>query len=45
MEKKGEIEFISGSTDLEDFEDVAKEIADNLEIIGNVYENSELLPE
>lgn len=42
-EKKGEIEFISGSADLEDFEDDAKAIADSLEVIGNIYENPELL--
>ncbi|KXT73385.1 hypothetical protein STRDD10_01577 [Streptococcus sp. DD10] len=30
---------------LEEFEEDAKEIADSLEIIGNVYENKEFLEE
>ena len=40
---KGKIDFIADGADLEDFEEDAKEIADIIEIIGNVYENPELL--
>ena len=43
VEEKGEVEFIADSAVLEDFEEDAKEIADSLEIIGNIYENKELL--
>ena len=43
VEEKGEVEFIAGCAVLEDFEEDAKEIADRLEIIGNIYENPELL--
>ena len=43
VEEKGEVEFIADSAVLEDFEEDAKEIADRLEIIGNIYENTELL--
>lgn len=45
VEEKGEVEFIADSAVLEEFEEDAKEIADSLEIIGNVYENKELLEE
>lgn len=45
VEQKGKVEFIAGGVDLEEFEDAAKEIADNLEIIGNIFENKELLEE
>ena len=40
---KGKIEFIADGADLEEFEEDAKEIADIIEIIGNIYENPELL--
>lgn len=40
---KGKIDFIADGADLEEFEEDAKEIADIIEIIGNIYENSELL--
>lgn len=40
---KGKIEFIADCAVLEEFEEDAKEIADSLEIIGNIYENPELL--
>lgn len=40
---KGKIEFIADGADLEEFEEDAKEIADTIEIIGNIYENPELL--
>ena len=43
VEQKGKVEFIADSAVLEEFEEDAKEIADILEIIGNVYENPELL--
>ena len=43
IEQKGEVEFIADCAVLEDFEEDAKEIADRLEIIGNIYENTELL--
>ena len=43
VEKKGRVEFIADGAVLEEFEEDAKEIADSLEIIGNVYENPELL--
>lgn len=45
VEKKGKVEFIADCAVLEEFEEDAKEIADSLEIIGNVYENKELLEE
>lgn len=43
VEKKGRVEFIADGAVLEEFEEDAKEIADSLEIIGNIYENPELL--
>ena len=43
VEQKGKVEFIADSAVLEEFEEDAKEIADSLEIIGNIYENPELL--
>ena len=43
VEKKGRVEFIADGAVLEEFEEDAKEIADSLEIIGNIYENLELL--
>ena len=43
VEQKGKVEFIADSAVLEEFEEDAKEIADRLEIIGNIYENPELL--
>lgn len=45
VEKKGKVDFIADCAVLEEFEEDAKEIADSLEIIGNVYENPELLEE
>ena len=44
-EQKGKVEFIADGAVLEEFEEDAKEIADSLEIIGNHYENQELLEE
>lgn len=43
VEEKGKVEFIADSAVLEDFEEDAKEIADRLEIIGNIYENKGIL--
>ena len=43
VEKKGEVEFIADCAVLEEFEEDAKEIADSLEIIGNIYESPEIL--
>lgn len=40
---KGEIEFFSGSIDLEDFEESAKEVADNFEVVGNIWEDGDLI--
>lgn len=37
------VEFIADSAVLEEFEEDAKEIADRLEIIGNIYENKDIL--
>ena len=45
VEQKGKVEFIAECAVLEEFEEDAKEIADSLEIIGNIYENQELLEE
>ena len=45
VEQKGKVEFIADAAVIEEFEEDAKEIADSLEIIGNVYENKELLEE
>ena len=43
VEKKGRVEFIADGAVLEEFEEDAKEIADSLEIIGNIYENQYIL--
>ena len=43
VEQKGKVEFIADSAVLEEFEEDAKEIADSLEIIGNIYENKDIL--
>ena len=43
VEQKGKVEFIADSAVLEEFEEDAKEIADILEIIGNIYENPEFV--
>lgn len=43
VEKKGRVEFIADGAVLEEFEEGAKEIADSLEIIGNIYENKDIL--
>ena len=40
---KGKIDFIADGADLEEFEEDAKEIADSIEILGNIHENPELL--
>lgn len=45
VERKGKVDFIADCAVLEEFEEDAKEIADSLEIIGNIYENPELLEE
>ena len=45
VEQKGKVEFIADCAILEEFEEDVKEIADSLEIIGNIYENPELLEE
>ena len=43
VEKKGEVEFIADCAVLEEFEEDAKEIADSLEIIGNIWEDGDLI--
>ena len=45
VEQKGKVEFIADGAILEEFEEDAKEIADSLEIIGNIYENKGILEE
>ena len=45
VEQKGTVEFIADCAILEEFEEDAKEIADSLEIIGNIYENKGILEE
>ena len=43
IEEKGKVEFIADCADLVEFEADVKEIEDFIEIIGNIYENPELL--
>ena len=43
VERKGKVDFVADNAVLEEFEEDAKEIADSLEIIGNIHENPELL--
>lgn len=43
VEQKGKVQLVADGMDLEEFEEDAKEIADSIEIIGNIYENPELL--
>lgn len=45
VEKKGKVEFIADGAVLEEFEEDAKEIVDSLEIVGNIYENKNILEE
>ena len=42
-EKNGKEGFLSDTVGIEDFEEEANEVASFIEIIGNIYENSELL--
>ena len=39
----GDEEFFGDTASLEDFEEVSKYMSENIEIIGNIYENPELL--
>ena len=43
FDEEGDERFFSDSATLEDFEEDAKIVSEILEIIGNVYENPELL--
>ena len=43
IEQQGEVEFIADCAVLEEFEEDAKEIADFIEIIGNVWEDGDLI--
>ena len=43
VEQKGKVQLVADGMDLEEFEEDAKEIADSIEILGNIYENPELL--
>lgn len=43
IEEKGKVEFIADCADLAEFEADKKEIEAFVEIIGNIYENPELL--
>jgi uncharacterized phage protein (TIGR01671 family) len=43
IEEKGKVEFIADCADLAEFEADKKEIEGFVEIIGNIYENPELL--
>lgn len=43
MDSKGKIEFVSDGVGLEDFEEVVNEISDSIEILGNIYENPDMV--
>lgn len=43
VEQKGKVEFIADCAILEEFEEDAKEIADSLEVIGNIWEDGDLI--
>lgn len=43
LEQKEKVEFLAGDIELDDFEECAEEISKMVEIIGNVYENPEML--
>lgn len=43
IEQKDKVEFISDCAVLEEFEEDAKEISDSIEIIGNVWEDGNLI--
>jgi len=43
IDGNGYEEFFGDTASLEDFEEVSKYMSENIEIIGNVYENPELL--
>ena len=43
IDDNGVEEFFGDTASLEDFEEVSKYMSENIEIIGNIYENKELL--
>lgn len=45
LEQKEKVEFLAGDIELDGFEECAEEVSKMVEIIGNVYENPELLEE
>lgn len=42
VERKSRVDFVADCAVLEKFEAMAEEIADSIEVIGNIYENPEL---
>lgn len=43
LEQKEKVEFLAGDIELDGFEECAEEVSKMVEIIGNIYENPELL--
>lgn len=43
VEKDGEVELLADGASLEEFDEFAEEFADSIEILGNVYQNQNLL--
>ena len=43
IDGNGDEEFFGDTANLEDFEEVSKYMSENIEIIGNIYENKDIL--
>ena len=43
IDGNGDEEFFGDTASLEDFEEVSKYMSENIEIIGNIYENKDIL--